>query len=116
MIGLGMAMAGFRVDALLRRKVISSTSVEASSHVHAVVKTMARQLMPGSTPGKPWIKVTKVATRKAEVSIRERRTMVAPLATPADNFSSIYGLVMPKMSRRVCRNTAQQHSKTFSPA
>ncbi|WP_027062314.1 hypothetical protein [Mesorhizobium loti] len=57
-------MKTYKVDAMLGRKVTSSTSVEAQSHVHDLVKTISRPLMPGTTPGKPWIRVTDVSTRK----------------------------------------------------
>lgn len=61
----GMLMKNFKIDAMSGSKVISSTSVEAQSHVHAVVKTVPRPLKPGRSPGKPWIRVTDLETRKA---------------------------------------------------
>ena len=58
-------MKGFKVEAMIEDRVISSTSVEAQSHVHAVVKTVRRPLKPGRSPGKPWIRVTDLASGKA---------------------------------------------------
>ena len=57
-------MQTYKIDAMLGRRIVKSTSVEAQSHVHALVKTISRPLMPGSTPGKPWIRVTDVSSRK----------------------------------------------------
>ena len=57
-------MKSFKVDAMSGSKVIRSTSVDAQSHVHAVVKTVQRPLKPGRSPGKPWIRVTDIETRK----------------------------------------------------
>jgi hypothetical protein len=58
-------MKSFKVDAMHGDKVISSALVEAQSHVHAVVKSIRKPLKPGRTPGKPWIRVTDMANRKA---------------------------------------------------
>lgn len=58
-------MKSFKVEAMSGSKVVSATSVEAQSHVHAVVKAIPRPLKPGRSPSKPWIRVTDVATRKA---------------------------------------------------
>lgn len=57
-------MKRFKVDAMHGDSVVSSALVEAQSHVHAVVKSVRRPLKPGRTQGKPWIRVTEVASRK----------------------------------------------------
>jgi hypothetical protein len=58
-------MKSFKVEAMHGNKVISSASVEAQSHVHAVVKSVQRPLNPGRTLGKPWIRVTELDSCKA---------------------------------------------------
>lgn len=60
-------MQTYKIEAMLGRKVISSTSVVAASHVHAVVKAVARPLTPGSTPAKPRIRVTEIETRTVKM-------------------------------------------------
>jgi hypothetical protein len=58
-------MKSFKVEAMHGNEVISSATVEAQSHVHAVVKSVRRPLKPGRSPGKSCIKVTELDSRKA---------------------------------------------------
>lgn len=44
----GRLMKNFKIDAMSGSKVVSSTSAEAQSHVHAVVKTLPRPLKTGN--------------------------------------------------------------------
>lgn len=60
-------MESFRVELMNGKKVVRSLSVAAQSHVHAVVKTIPKQMMPGKTTGKPWIRVRPAAGGKTSV-------------------------------------------------
>ncbi|MBZ9894538.1 MULTISPECIES: hypothetical protein [unclassified Mesorhizobium] len=72
-------MASFKVEAMNGTKVISTTSVEAHSHVHAVVKVVQRPLKPGRTSGKPWVRVTDLGTRKiSEFEFASYRNLKSP--------------------------------------
>lgn len=51
-------MESFKVEEMDGTKIVRSVSVEAQSHVHAVVKAIPRPLKPGRVPGRPWIRVT----------------------------------------------------------
>lgn len=58
-------MESFKVELMSGRKIVRSVLVAAQSPVHAVVKTIPKPLMPGKTPGKPWIRVRDSAGGKA---------------------------------------------------
>jgi hypothetical protein len=57
-------MENFRVELMNGKKVVRSLSVAAQSHVHAVVKTVPKPMMPGKASGKPWIRVRPAAGGK----------------------------------------------------
>lgn len=57
-------MESFRVELMNGKKVVRSLSVAAQSHVHAVVKTVPKPMMPGKASGKLWIRVRLAAGGK----------------------------------------------------
>lgn len=61
-------MGSFKVEEMDGTKIIRSVSVEAQSHVHAVVKAIPRPLKPGRVRDRPWIRVTDSNSTSREFS------------------------------------------------
>lgn len=59
-------METFKVEEMDGPKAVRSVSVEAQSHVHAVMKAIPRPLQLDRGPGRLWIRVTDASRSSRE--------------------------------------------------